>query len=164
MWFVTYAYEVNTLVVYYVHIHMLHMRMRSIPRFLCKWYAFGVICVRGQYLNCVLRLTLIFVCFVCVEAICLDYVSWLHHCWLLDVMIFLIYAYVVTVYVFDRIHVINRHMCIYVITWFLYRMLSFSVKGSWWPSSHFCENGVVTILFSTTFFVDIPFGHFNSFT
>ena len=33
-----------------------------------------MICVRGQYLNCVLQLTLIFGCSVCVKAICLDYV------------------------------------------------------------------------------------------
>ena len=114
MWFVTYAYEVNTSIVYYVHIHMLRMRMRSIPRFLCKWYAFGVIYVRVQYLNCVLRLTLIFWCFVCVEAICLHYVYRLHHCWLFDVMIFLnicicghVFTYLI-VYMWPHMHILRN--------------------------------------------------------
>ena len=75
---------------------MLRLRMRSIPRFLCKWYAFGVVCVRGQYLNCVLRLTLIRGCFVCVEATCLDYVSISSYVGYLMLRFFLIYAYVVT--------------------------------------------------------------------
>ena len=56
------------------------------------------------------------------------------------------------VYEVNRIYVINIHVCILPIMWFQYRMFCFSGEGSWWPSSHFCENGVVTILFSTIFF------------
>ena len=152
-----YAYEVNTSVAYYIHIHMLRMHMKSIPRFLCKWYAFGVVCVRGQYLNCELRFTLIFGWFVCVEATCLGYVSQFHH--MLAIWCYNCFKYMhmwSRVYVFDRIYVINIHICILLIMWFLYRMLSFSGKGSWWPPSHFCENGVVTFLFSKKKIVDIP--------
>ena len=54
MWFVTYAYEVKTSIACYIHVHMLHLHMRSIPQFLCIWYAICVVCVRGKYLYCVL--------------------------------------------------------------------------------------------------------------
>ena len=96
MWWVSYTYDVNTSITYYVHKHMLRLRMRSLPWFVCTWYVFGLVCVRGQYLNCVSRWTLIFGCFVCIEGICLDYVSRLHFFWLFNVTICLIYAYVVT--------------------------------------------------------------------
>ena len=77
-WFVSYAYEVNTSIAYYVHMHMLRMHMKSIPQFLSIWYASYVVCIRGQYLNCVLRSPLVLDVWY-VEAICLDNVSWLHH-------------------------------------------------------------------------------------
>ena len=43
------------------------------------WYVMCLVCIRGQYLNCVLHTFLIFGCFVYVEATCLDYVCWLPH-------------------------------------------------------------------------------------
>ena len=50
------------------------------------------------------------------RGICLDYISQLHHFWLYNITIFLIYAYVITCIRIDRIYVIHKHMYIFNIT------------------------------------------------
>ena len=64
-------------------------------------------------------------------------------------------------YTYLIVYMWSMNICVYLILSDWYQMLSLSGKGSWWPSSHFCENGVVTIPFSTIFYCWLPVGHFD---
>ena len=55
------TYEVNTSIAYYLHIHMLRMRIRSIPKLLWIWYVISVVCIRVQYLSCILCLPIVWI-------------------------------------------------------------------------------------------------------
>ena len=141
----TYAYEVNTSIFIYWICDRCRMCKRSIRRLRITF-------------------TLIFGCFVCIEAMCLDYVSRLYP--LLPMLCYNFFKYThmwSRVYVFDRIHMINIYICMLVMMYviLLDRMWSFLGKGSWWLSSDFCENGVVTIPFQLIFVVVIPVGHLD---
>ena len=118
--YLTFAYEVNTSIFIYCICDRCRMSKRSIPQLCIMMFR-----VHRGYMS---RLRISITSLLAIW--CYDFFN-ICICWS-------------CVYLFDHIHVIIIHMCVLVITWFLYQMLSFSGKGCWWPSSHFCENGVVT--------------------
>ena len=146
------------------------MRTRLLPQLRITFTNICYVRVRGQYLDsfemiCVgfsmrkrsipqLRITLnlIFGCFVCVEVyasitypeyIIVGYIKKTIH---------LVYAYVVT-YIRLWSYICDILTYVYILDYVIHiKCFPNWGRGFWWPSSHFCENGVVTIPFINNFY------------